>query len=183
MAEGRPDSEDKPGADRPEDHGQGADIIPFRPRPQPPAPRSGTAGRGPVIGPRSRIAGRLRLGEAATFGALFALVALLVEEPVRALPFLLLGFGIAAFSWFTIAPRRGPIDNGTVFVAALASALAGWLAYALVKSIGAGGGALTVFEMFVGGIAYAMVVAWPVGIAAGFVVRRLALQWRPAGRG
>jgi hypothetical protein len=191
MADGRPDSEETPGGGRPQSSGPaaggpeavspGAEIIPFRPRPKPPARPPAAAGRGPVIGPRSRIAGRLRLGESVTFGALFSLVALLLEPPLTALPFMVLAFGIAGFSWYSIAPRRGPIDNGTVFVAALASALAGWLAYAAIKSIGAGGGALTLFQMFVGGIAYAMVVAWPVGIAAGFIVRRLALQWRPGG--
>ncbi|MCF4165590.1 hypothetical protein L2U69_08050 [Zavarzinia compransoris] len=136
-------------------------------------------GRGPVIGPRNRVAARLRTVEAVCFGFIFGLVALLLERPAAAMPYFVLGFAIAAGAWFAIAPRRGAIDNGTIFVAALASALAGWLAYAAAKSVLAGGGVLTVFGSFVGGIAYAVVVAWPVGIAAGFVVRRLSLQWRP----
>ena len=55
-----------------------------------------------------------------------------------------------------------------------------WDAYALIESLRAGGGALTVFQSFVGGIAYAMVVAWPVGIAAGVIVRKLSSGWRPS---
>lgn len=171
----QPDETDPPDAGRPE--ATGAEIIPFRPRPPKPQPQP--MGRGPVIGPRNRVAARLRTIEAVCFGFLFGLIALLLERPAAALPYIVLGTAIAAGCWFAIAPRRGAIDNGTIFVAALASALAGWLAYATAKSVLAGGGLLTVFSAFVGGISYTIVVAWPVGIAAGFAVRRLSAQWRP----
>ncbi|MDD3447233.1 MAG: hypothetical protein PHS60_17665 [Zavarzinia sp.] len=174
----QPDETDPPDAGRPES--SGAEIIPFRPRRQQPDRPAPGAGRGRVFGPRSRIATRLRGLEALCFGFLFGLVALFLKSPAQALPYIALGFVIAMGCWFAIAPRRGTIDNGTIFVAALAAALAGWFAYALIESLRAGGGALTVFQSFVGGIAYAMVVAWPVGIAAGVIVRKLSSGWRPS---
>lgn len=171
------------GAGRPNGAGQngGAEIIPFRRPARPPAPKP--PGRGPVIGPRSKLQRKLRLAEAFAFGLFFSLVTFLLEPPLAALPFAGLGFALAASLWFAISPRRGSIDNGTVIVAALAAALTGWLGYAAIKSVVAGGGLLTVFSTFVSGLSYAVVVAWPVGIAAGLIVRRLSAQWRPQGRG
>lgn len=179
MGDRRSDQEQQPGADAPGK--PSADIIPFR-RPSKPVPKP-RGGGGTVIGPRSRVAHRLRVAESIAYGFLFGLVALLLEDPVSALPFILLGLAIASGCWFSIAPRRGPIDNGTVVVTGLATALAGWLAYALVKSVLAGAGAMAIFDAFAGGMAYAMVVGWPAAIAAGLATRKLAEKWRPQSLG
>lgn len=178
MGDRRSDQNDGPGAGTPEP--ASAEVIPFR-RPAKPASR-GRSGGGPVIGPRSRIAHRLRMAESATYGLLFSLVALLLEAPLSALPYMVIAIAIGAGSWFSLSPRRGAIDNGTVVVTALATALAGWLAYAAIKSVVGGGGIMAIFAGFANGMAYAMVVGWPAAIVAGLITRQLSAQWRPRGR-
>lgn len=175
MADRRPNGHDDGGHDRggAEPPGETGIVIPFR-RPPP---------RGPVLGPRSRIATRLRLAEAVAFGLLFALAVFLIERPLAALPYFAVGTAIGASLWFAIAPRRGALDNGTVIVTALATAFAGWFAYAVMKTLAAGAGFAAVIDYFVSGLSYAFVGAWPVGIVAGLFARRLSERWRPKGKG
>lgn len=179
MGDRRSDQNDGQGAGTPER--ASAEVIPFR-RPATPAPKARSGGGGPVIGPRSRIAHRLRMAESVTYGLLFSLVALLLEAPLSALPYMVIALAIGAGSWFSLSPRRGALDNGTVVVTALATALAGWLAYAAIKSVVGGGGVLAVFTGFANGMAYAMVVGWPAAIVAGLITRQLSARWRPQGR-
>jgi hypothetical protein len=170
MTDWRPNGHDHGGAEPPP---QGGVVIPFRRPPK----------RGPVLGPRSKIATRLRVAESVAFGLLFGLAAFLIERPLAALPYFALGFVIAAALWFAIAPRRGPIDNGTVIVTALATAFAAWAAYAVVATLADGAGWVAAIDHFINDLAYAFVGAWPVGIVAGLFARRLADRWRPKVKG
>ncbi|MFZ2872765.1 hypothetical protein [Zavarzinia sp.] len=179
MNDRRSDQNDGQGAGTPER--ASAEVIPFR-RPAKPVTVKKSGSGGPVIGPRSRIAHKLRMAESATYGALFSLVALTLEAPLSALPYMVIALALGAGAWFSLSPRRGAIDNGTVVVTALATALAGWLAYAAIKGVIGGGGILTVFTGFANGMAYAMVVGWPAAIVAGLITRQLSAQWRPRGR-
>lgn len=174
MEDRRPDGHDDGGAESPRESGV---VIPFR-RPPPQQPSRGT-----VIGPRSRIDVRLRLVESAAFGLLFGLAAFLIERPLAALPYFAMGALVGGALWFSIAPRRGALDNGTVIVTALCTAFVAWFGYAVIKTLSLGAGFGAVIDYFVGGLSYAFVGAWPVGIVAGLFARRLSERWRPRAKG
>lgn len=143
-----------------------AQIIAFAPRPR----------RGRVIGPRSPVACRTRLGEAALFGALFGLTGFLVFDLPWGLLMLPAGLAVCGPVWFAIVPRRGAIDLGTVIVAGLAAALVGWAALSVYLGLAEGGGVVVTFLL---GFFHALAPAWPAAIAAGLVVRRVSARWRP----